>query len=81
VRYAERDTRNPSPDRERPVHFGAVGWLDTKVVDRLGLAAGDEVEGPCVVEELDSTLVLAPGMRGRVDEVGNIVITLERNTG
>src|SRR5262249_8253996 len=79
VRYAERDTRRPAPDRQPPVHFGTVGWLDTRVVDRLRLVAGDEVEGACVVEELDSTLVLAPGMRGRVDEVGNIVIALERN--
>ena len=81
VRYAERETRDPSPDRERPVHFGAASWLETRVIDRLRLAAGDEVDGPCVVEELDSTLVLAPGMRGRVDDVGNIVITLARNAG
>src|SRR4029450_7869708 len=24
VRYAEQEARNPSPDRERPVHFGAA---------------------------------------------------------
>src|SRR4029079_6473737 len=43
VRDADAYPPHTAPDRERPVHFGAVGWLDTKVVDRLGLAAGDEV--------------------------------------
>jgi N-methylhydantoinase A len=77
IRYAERGARDPSPDRERPVHFGAAGLLTTRVVDRLGLTAGAELEGPCVVEELDSTLVLPPGVRAHVDDVGNVVITLD----
>jgi len=77
MRYAERAARAPAPDRERSVHFGGEGWTATRVVDRLGLAPGDELEGPCVVEELDSTLVLPPGTHARVDEVGNVVVALE----
>ena len=32
--------------------------------------------GPCIVEELDSTVVLPPGTSAAVDAVGNILITL-----
>ena len=46
------------------------------VLDRTGLTAGDAFDGPCIVEELDSTVVLPPGTSAAVDAVGNIVISL-----
>jgi N-methylhydantoinase A len=76
MRHAERD-REPLPEREREVHFDRHGWLPTRVLDRNALAAGDELAGPCVVEELDSTVVLPPETSARVDDVGNIVIALD----
>jgi N-methylhydantoinase A len=76
LQYAEHAHREVAPDHEREVHFEEAGWVRTRVVDRGGLAHGDEFAGPCVVEELDSTLVLPPGTSGRVDDVGNIVIAL-----
>jgi N-methylhydantoinase A len=75
--FSDRRSREVAPDHERDVHFEGVGWVSTRVVDRRGLEHGGEFTGPCVVEELDSTLVLPPGTSGRVDEVGNIVIALE----
>ncbi len=46
------------------------------MLDRTGLQAGDSFDGPCIVEELDSTVVLPPGTSAVVDAVGNILITL-----
>ena len=76
MQHAEQ-SRQSLPEREREVHFDRHGWLRTRVLDRNALAAGDELAGPCLVEELDSTVVLPPETSARVDAVGNIVIALE----
>jgi N-methylhydantoinase A len=76
LHHAEQTGRAVAPDRERAVHFGEQGWVTTRVLDRNGLSADDELSGPCVVEELDSTIVLPPDTTARVDAVGNIVIAI-----
>jgi len=42
------------------------GEVTARVVNRLGLAAGDEIAGPAVVEETEATTYLAPGERATV---------------
>ena len=64
----------PAPRARRRVHFGAHGWIDTPVYDRAALPAGPVVPGPAIVEEMSSTIVIRPGDRARVDDIGNIVI-------
>ena len=73
--YAET-ARTPLAERRRQAHFDGYGWLETRVLDRNALTAGTELPGPCIVERLDTTVVLPPDTTGRVDEVGNILITL-----
>ncbi len=59
---------------DRRVYFGPKdGWLDTPVIARDTLTAGPSV-GPIIVEEYDSTTVVPPGCRARLDEWSNIVI-------
>ena len=61
---------------EREVYFDrASGMTATPVYDRALLAPGHEVEGPAVVEQLDSTTVVYPGQRAVVDDYGNLVIS------
>ena len=61
---------------EREVYFDrASGMTSTPVYDRALLAPGHEVEGPAVVEQLDSTTVVYPGQRAAVDDYGNLVIS------
>ena len=58
----------------RRAYFGrAHGWIDTPVVARAALAGGGE--GPCIVEEYDSTCLVPPGVRASVDGRGNLVLT------
>jgi len=64
----------PAPRARRRVHFGAHGWIDTPVHDRAGLPVGPVVTGPAIVEEMSSTIVIRPGDRAHVDDIGNIVI-------
>jgi len=60
----------------RPVHFLAQGYADAAVYERELLQPGDSVVGPALVEEVASTTVITPGLKGTVDEYGNIIIPL-----
>ena len=45
------------------------------VYDRLALAVGETVDGPAILEQPDTTVFVDPGLTGRVDRFGNLVIT------
>jgi N-methylhydantoinase A len=71
----------PAPDASvekaakgsRPVwHAGA--WRETRVWSRLDLPAGAVIEAPAVLEQPDATIFIDPGLRGRVDELGNLIV-------
>jgi N-methylhydantoinase A len=50
-------------------------FRDGPVFDRSGLAPGDSIAGPAVVEEYGATTVVFPGQRVEVDGFGNMIIT------
>jgi N-methylhydantoinase A len=77
VTHAE-PSRVSKPERRREVHFDGHGWVSTSVVDRNALGAGDTIEGPCVVDQLDATIVLPPDTSASVDGAGNVVIAVTR---
>ena len=54
----------------------AGGWVETPVYDRYALGAGAIFEGPAIVEERESTAVIGPGARCRVDDGLTIVVTM-----
>ena len=47
---------------------------EAAVYDRARLQAGNRIEGPAIVTEMDSTTLVLPGHIGVVDEYGNIII-------
>ncbi len=60
---------------ERQVYFGVThGWTTTRVYRRDSLAAGTELDGPVVIEEMSSTTVVLPGQQALIDRFGNIRI-------
>jgi len=62
---------------ERRVWFAeAGGFVDCALHDRVRLAPGDVVEGPAILEEDDTSVVVPPGSRGEVDAAGNVVVTV-----
>ena len=76
-RYAVDGASPPTERERRVVLFDQVDEaVDTPVYDRSELPAGAEFEGPAVVEQLDSTTVVPPGMEAKVDEWLNIRMTL-----
>lgn len=62
----------PEPKTTRKVHFGS--WIDTPVYDRSRCAAGHAFTGPAIVEQKDTTTVIQPGMKLRVDAFHNLIV-------
>ncbi len=52
-----------------------AGIVSARVVDRTALAAGDVIEGPAIIEEVESTTYLALGDRAEVQASGAIEVT------
>lgn len=61
--------------KRRPAYFGA-GYVDTPVYDRYALAPGATFEGPAIIEERESTIIIGPGSRGEVLADGSIVVAM-----
>ena len=59
----------------RQVYFAEEGsYVDCPIFDRYKLGAGCRVDGPAIVEEMDSTTLVHPGYGARVDPFGNLLI-------
>jgi len=52
------------------------GWVDCPVWDRYKLAAGQQIAGPAIVEERESTSVLPPSTVAMVDEYANLIVEI-----
>ncbi|WP_321868860.1 hydantoinase/oxoprolinase family protein [Paraburkholderia tropica] len=52
----------------------AGGFVDTPVYERSLLRAGNVFEGPAIVEQMDTTTVVLPGMRASVDPYLNLIL-------
>jgi len=50
------------------------GWRETSVWARLALPAGSGIEGPAILEQPDATTVIEPGLVGRIDLLGNVIV-------
>jgi N-methylhydantoinase A len=53
-------------------------WVRSSVYDRRRLLPGAAIEGPAIVEQLDTTTFLGLGDRARVDDAGNLVMEVAR---
>lgn len=51
------------------------GWHETAIYDRLPLSVGVTVSGPAILEQPDCTIFIEPGLKGKVDRFGNLIIT------
>ncbi|MBV9827119.1 MAG: hydantoinase/oxoprolinase family protein [Alphaproteobacteria bacterium] len=51
-------------------------WAVCPVWQREALLAGNQINGPALIEEVSATTVLYPGDRARVDEIGSLIIDI-----
>ena len=67
----------------RPVCFaagaGSFVWIDTPIYDAAKLAPGHELLGPAVIEAVDTTIVLQPGDRCRLNQYQVFEITIDED--
>ena len=67
----------PALKGRRSAFFPEFGeHVETPVYDRLALRPGEELEGPAILEERESTFIVGPGARFRVAASGNVVVTM-----
>ena len=59
----------------RPVYFEeAGGFLDCPIYERAALGRDSRIDGPAIIEQLDSTTVIHPRQLLTVDAWGNLII-------
>ena len=57
----------------RLVYFDG-NWLETPIYAREALPFEAAFDGPAVIEQMDTTIVVQPGIRGQTDDQGNIIL-------
>ena len=73
----EPTTAVPAPVTRRSVWLDPEsGWVDTPVYEGWHLRPGQSLEGPAVVDEVTTTVLVGHGDRLLVDAAGNFVIEL-----
>ncbi|UGS34526.1 hydantoinase/oxoprolinase family protein [Capillimicrobium parvum] len=68
----------------RPAVFrvdGELRAMETVIVDRANLSPGNQVDGPAIFVQEDTTTVVPPGWRARTEDNGVLVLTSIANGG
>jgi N-methylhydantoinase A len=77
---AERDEQSGASTARkgsRSAYFPELGgYVDTPVYDRYGLLPGTGFNGPAIVEERESTVIVGPDCRFHIDEQLNLIVKL-----
>jgi N-methylhydantoinase A len=62
----------------RKAYFPELGgYVDTPVYDRYGLPPGSGFDGPAIIEERESTVIVGPDCHFHIDEQLNLIVKLE----
>jgi N-methylhydantoinase A len=75
--YSLTPKSKPEPISRRNVYFDKAGWIDTPIFRRDQLPIDFEISGPAIVEQTDTTSLLPPGTRARVDSSFNLICAVE----
>ena len=65
----------PRPAATRRVWF-AEDWRDTPIFRRTEFGPGAVIDGPAVIEQMDTTIVIEPGCKAEADETGNLLVSV-----
>jgi N-methylhydantoinase A len=53
-------------------------FFDTPVYQRDLISIGAKLQGPCILAQLDTTVVIEPADHAHVDNCGNVIIEVAR---
>jgi N-methylhydantoinase A len=77
VRRSAAQAGGDVPETVRELHFaGREGPVQARVYARAALAPGDRVEGPALIRDPESTIVVGPDAAATLDEWGGVSLTL-----
>ena len=65
---------------QRKAYFNGYDFIEANVYDGNKFHAGDAINGPCMIEEKFTTLVVPPEIAVVVDDGGNYLVTDEQKT-
>ncbi len=65
------------PINHRSVFFDDYGWMDTPIYRREDFTLDVEIEGPAIIVQMDTTIIIEPKQNVRSDERGNLIVLLE----
>ena len=60
----------------RQVFFRQTGWVECPHYDRSKLVANNQIDGPAVINEFDSTVLVLPDHAVLVNRFGDLILTL-----
>lgn len=58
----------------RSVYFDSVGYRECPVYQREKFGVSPRMDGPCIIEQMDSTTVIPPDAWFEVDVYGNLIV-------
>lgn len=74
--HEEPEEHAPEPQSHREVVFGENEPVRTAIYRREELRPGSKIEGPAIIDQLDSTVVVPPEDTAEVDGYSNIIISV-----
>jgi N-methylhydantoinase A len=74
----EEPSSNALIGRRKVFFEGDNDFTKTSIYSREKLKSGNRISGPAIIEQYDSTTVVYPEWKASVDEIGNIVLVIER---
>jgi N-methylhydantoinase A len=75
IRSQVKNKRQAAAKERRPVYFDELtDYTETNVYDRSELTPGTTLDGPAIVEQVDTTVLIHPGQKAEVDAQGNLLI-------
>jgi len=81
-KQAEGDEHSePQPVAQRLVYFDADAAVEAQVYARSDLRAGHCINGPAIIEQLDTTTPVYPGDVAQVTAEGHLIIKIQASAG
>jgi N-methylhydantoinase A len=76
IRDEVAPARTDAVKSRRQVWFRATGTVEATIYERKRMPSDLEVTGPAVIESLESTILVPPGWRAKMDKDGFVLLTL-----
>ena len=65
---------------QRQLWFRETGTVDSTIYDRKRMPSGLEIDGPAVIESIDSTILVPPGWKAKMDVDGFVLLRKLQNS-